>query len=248
MTNPPILQLRVALTTSDYERLVKFYCDGLGLEPARVSRSGKRSILRKALRKSASRITTALMGSGGRQRAGRIPPDRVSRRRFHRPCARCRGDVERPSRLRCSGRSIRPHGPARFRRARTSCRPSPPVGRGEPPERCAPHRPGTAQDRYTGQLRSQLPILGANRGKGWFLESSRPPIGTHNTVPLRRLYHDHSGQPNAASNGSSTGLDYSGDLSRVARSLLSVLLAATTQQPGQHLTDRPLPGTLITDH
>jgi catechol 2,3-dioxygenase-like lactoylglutathione lyase family enzyme len=32
--NPPILELRVALTTSDYERLVKFYCAGLGLEPA----------------------------------------------------------------------------------------------------------------------------------------------------------------------------------------------------------------------
>ena len=32
--NQPILQLRVALTTSDYERLVKFYCEGLGIEPA----------------------------------------------------------------------------------------------------------------------------------------------------------------------------------------------------------------------
>lgn len=32
--NYPILQLRVALTTSDYKRLVKFYCDGLGIEPA----------------------------------------------------------------------------------------------------------------------------------------------------------------------------------------------------------------------
>jgi catechol 2,3-dioxygenase-like lactoylglutathione lyase family enzyme len=30
----PIIELRVALTTSDYERLVKFYCDGLGIEPA----------------------------------------------------------------------------------------------------------------------------------------------------------------------------------------------------------------------
>jgi methylmalonyl-CoA/ethylmalonyl-CoA epimerase len=29
----PILQLRVALTTSDYEQLVKFYCKGLGMEP-----------------------------------------------------------------------------------------------------------------------------------------------------------------------------------------------------------------------
>lgn len=34
--NYPILQLRVALTTSDYERLVKFYCDGLGIEPSAI--------------------------------------------------------------------------------------------------------------------------------------------------------------------------------------------------------------------
>lgn len=33
---PPILQLRVALTTSDYTRLMQFYCVGLGLEPAQV--------------------------------------------------------------------------------------------------------------------------------------------------------------------------------------------------------------------
>lgn len=36
MTNQPILELRIAVTTSDYERLVKFYCDGLGIEPAAV--------------------------------------------------------------------------------------------------------------------------------------------------------------------------------------------------------------------
>jgi len=34
--NAPVLELRVALTTGDYERLVKFYCDGLGIEPAAV--------------------------------------------------------------------------------------------------------------------------------------------------------------------------------------------------------------------
>jgi methylmalonyl-CoA/ethylmalonyl-CoA epimerase len=28
--------MRVALTTEEYERMVKFYCDGLGLEPAQV--------------------------------------------------------------------------------------------------------------------------------------------------------------------------------------------------------------------
>jgi predicted enzyme related to lactoylglutathione lyase len=32
--NYPVLELRLALTTIDYERLAKFYCDGLGLEPA----------------------------------------------------------------------------------------------------------------------------------------------------------------------------------------------------------------------
>jgi len=30
----PILELRVALTTDDFERLTKFYADGLGLKPA----------------------------------------------------------------------------------------------------------------------------------------------------------------------------------------------------------------------
>ena len=46
MTNPPILQLRVALTISDYERLVKFFCDGLGLEPAAVwNNDGGRALM-----------------------------------------------------------------------------------------------------------------------------------------------------------------------------------------------------------
>jgi catechol 2,3-dioxygenase-like lactoylglutathione lyase family enzyme len=34
--NLPVLELRVAMTTQDYERLVRFYCDGLGLEPAAI--------------------------------------------------------------------------------------------------------------------------------------------------------------------------------------------------------------------
>ena len=34
--NYPIIELRVALTTSDYERMVKFYCEGLGIEPAQI--------------------------------------------------------------------------------------------------------------------------------------------------------------------------------------------------------------------
>jgi predicted enzyme related to lactoylglutathione lyase len=32
----PVFELRVALTASDYERLVEFYCAGLGLEPSAV--------------------------------------------------------------------------------------------------------------------------------------------------------------------------------------------------------------------
>lgn len=46
MTNLPILQLRVAVTTSDYERLVKFYCEGLGLEPAAIwNNDGGRALM-----------------------------------------------------------------------------------------------------------------------------------------------------------------------------------------------------------
>jgi len=36
MSTQKILELRVAITTQDYERLVKFYCLGLGIEPAAV--------------------------------------------------------------------------------------------------------------------------------------------------------------------------------------------------------------------
>lgn len=36
MSAQNILELRVAITTQDYERLVKFYCLGLGIEPAAV--------------------------------------------------------------------------------------------------------------------------------------------------------------------------------------------------------------------
>jgi len=39
--NHPIVELRVALTTGDYERLVKFYCDGLGIEPAQFWNNGQ---------------------------------------------------------------------------------------------------------------------------------------------------------------------------------------------------------------
>ncbi|HEY1011465.1 MAG TPA: VOC family protein [Herpetosiphonaceae bacterium] len=45
MTTPrqsaPVLELRVALTTGDYERLTRFYCAGLGLEPAALWTEGE---------------------------------------------------------------------------------------------------------------------------------------------------------------------------------------------------------------
>ena len=37
---PPIFELRVALTTQDYEHSIKFYCDGLGLEPSAIWNNG----------------------------------------------------------------------------------------------------------------------------------------------------------------------------------------------------------------
>jgi predicted enzyme related to lactoylglutathione lyase len=39
--NAPVSELRVALTTSDYDRLVKFYCTGLGIEPANLWNNGQ---------------------------------------------------------------------------------------------------------------------------------------------------------------------------------------------------------------
>lgn len=39
--NHPILELRIALTTPDYERLVSFYCEGLGIQPAALWNNGQ---------------------------------------------------------------------------------------------------------------------------------------------------------------------------------------------------------------
>ena len=39
--NYPVLEMRVALTTSEYERLVDFYCKGLGIEPAAIWNNGE---------------------------------------------------------------------------------------------------------------------------------------------------------------------------------------------------------------
>jgi predicted enzyme related to lactoylglutathione lyase len=42
----PVLELRMALTSADYERLVKFYSDGLGIEPAAIwSNDGGRALI-----------------------------------------------------------------------------------------------------------------------------------------------------------------------------------------------------------
>lgn len=42
----PVLEMRVALTTRDYERLVKFYCEGLGIEPAAIwNNDGGRALM-----------------------------------------------------------------------------------------------------------------------------------------------------------------------------------------------------------
>ena len=37
----PIIELRVALTSNDYDRLIKFYVAGLGLEPAQIWNNGQ---------------------------------------------------------------------------------------------------------------------------------------------------------------------------------------------------------------
>ncbi len=46
-SNSPITEMRVALTSRDYDRLLQFYCAGLGLEPAQIwnNEQGKGLIL-----------------------------------------------------------------------------------------------------------------------------------------------------------------------------------------------------------
>ena len=42
----PVIELRVALTTGEYDRLVKFYCAGLGLEPSAIwSNDGGKALI-----------------------------------------------------------------------------------------------------------------------------------------------------------------------------------------------------------
>ena len=42
----PVFELRVALTASDYERSMKFYCDGLGIQPSALwSNGGGRALI-----------------------------------------------------------------------------------------------------------------------------------------------------------------------------------------------------------
>ena len=40
-TNTPVLEFRVAFTSADFERLVKFYSEGLGIEPAAIWDNGQ---------------------------------------------------------------------------------------------------------------------------------------------------------------------------------------------------------------
>lgn len=40
-----VLELRIAVTTRDYERLVKFYCAGLGIEPAAFWDNGGKALM-----------------------------------------------------------------------------------------------------------------------------------------------------------------------------------------------------------
>jgi catechol 2,3-dioxygenase-like lactoylglutathione lyase family enzyme len=46
-SNSPIAEMRIALTSRDYDRLLQFYCAGLGLEPSEIwnNEQGKGMIL-----------------------------------------------------------------------------------------------------------------------------------------------------------------------------------------------------------
>jgi len=45
MSTPPVFELRVAITTQDFDRLASFYRQGLGLEPSQVEHQGRALVL-----------------------------------------------------------------------------------------------------------------------------------------------------------------------------------------------------------
>ncbi|MEJ2759599.1 MAG: hypothetical protein P8046_14055 [Anaerolineales bacterium] len=62
---PPVMELRVAITTEDFERLKKFYCDGLGMEPAQIWNNNGGKALMLELGKANLEIEPAVGEWGG---------------------------------------------------------------------------------------------------------------------------------------------------------------------------------------
>jgi len=82
-----IFELRVALTVSSFERSIKFYCDGLGLEPAQIWNNGggqalildmgkaTLEIFDEAQRQTIDEIETGQQGVSGQVRFALQVPD-----------------------------------------------------------------------------------------------------------------------------------------------------------------------------
>jgi len=76
--NYPIIELRVALTTSDYERMVKFYCEGLGIEPAQIWQNDQGKAMMLEMGKAALEIFDEMQAEtidrleAGKRSSGRI--------------------------------------------------------------------------------------------------------------------------------------------------------------------------------
>ena len=92
----PVIELRVALTTGEYERLVKFYCDGLGLEPtASWNNDGGKALIPQEERVTGKLLDEEDMQERAEERAESGQPsddsddagNRSSRRRRRRPGA-----------------------------------------------------------------------------------------------------------------------------------------------------------------
>lgn len=85
--NKPIFELRVALTVSSFERSIKFYCAGLGLEPAQIWNNGQGQalildmgkatleIFDEAQRRTIDEIETGQQGVSGQVRFALQVPD-----------------------------------------------------------------------------------------------------------------------------------------------------------------------------
>jgi hypothetical protein len=122
MSAEPVFEMRIALTASDYERIVNFYCKGLGIEPTAIwnNDGGKAMMLNmgnatlELFDERQAEVIDDLEAGKAHQRTDPLRLSSARPARCHGASPRPRRDSRPPARYDSVGRLQRP--PARSRR------------------------------------------------------------------------------------------------------------------------------------